>query len=52
MAIKAGVELALGKGDIPLAYFDAVTDTEAERDALHYKTNAARREAAAFADLG
>jgi hypothetical protein len=39
---KRGIELALGTGQIPSEYFDAVTETAEESSNLEYETNKVR----------
>ena len=43
--------MAMGHGNIPPHFFDAVTHTEAEAAALEFKVNASRATAAAFARI-
>ncbi len=40
--VKRGIEMALGKGDLPMAAFDALALIEATKDADEWNENAAR----------
>ena len=40
--VKRGIEMALGKGDLPLAYFDAMATVEATVEADEWDENGRR----------
>ncbi len=46
--VKRGVEMALGKGDIPLAVFDALCLSESAIETAEWNENAARHIAQHF----
>ena len=41
-AVKRGIEMGLGRGDLPMAYFDAVALLEGAIEAMEWDENAAR----------
>ena len=52
MSVKDGVEMANSKGPIPPAYFEAISDSPEEAEAIGYKVNAKRHDSQKRADLG
>ena len=44
-AVMRGIEMAVGPGDLPAAYFDAVTPTAEAAEAVEWDVNTARHAA-------